>query len=783
MIWTPEVIGAAVHWVVLALLGVAGLFFVWQFCVPAWRVHSSLHGAIKALTRLKSSGAPALDLDMIERVAMKSSALQHCWSEFRDTLHPQKQANAQGVMEVTRWRQTALSSVYFSEQALVEAPLRVEFYKHLPGILTGLGIIGTFTGLILGLNGFEVSDDAGRVRSGLKSLLDSVGSAFVVSGSAIALAMLVTTIEKLVINGRYTQVERLCGLIDSLFDAGAGEEYLQRLVEASETSATQALQMKESLVTDLKQVLSELTQQQIATMNTNSLQLGSAITSSISEGLKEPLAKISDAVQSVSGQQGEAVNKLLTDVLAGFMSQMEGMFGQQMRSVNEMLAQTAGTIQEASKRFETLAGQIQQAGTGAVEGMARRMDESLQQMQARQAEANVQMREFIDQLKKSVAAGQAESAELTLGMMRELGESTNALLKSMQEQGRQAADDQARQQAKQMGDMGDLMARTTQSVQETSQRFEELAAKIQEAGSGAVQDMGHRLEASLQKAQDREAAAQQEMRDFVERLQGQVRDGHAQTAEATQVMLHSLGEGTHALLKALQEQNEAAGHEQSRRQAKMAAEANELLSEQTQLVKELLEANRQASASTQQVIVALKAAADEHIARMGAGAERLYQGSTALGDKLQDMRAATSDMSSALTGLNAAGAVLNQTLSATQQALGDQKVVRDTLADMVRNLRETVEAAKREGALTTQLVNQLHEAGQTLAGASQQADEYLDAVTRVLGEAHAEFGKHMETTLREGNRAFHQELAQATDYLRSAISDLGDALDNIPQPA
>ena len=34
---------------------------------------------------------------------------------------------------------------------MVDAPLRTEFYKHLPGILTGLGIIGTFSGLIIGL--------------------------------------------------------------------------------------------------------------------------------------------------------------------------------------------------------------------------------------------------------------------------------------------------------------------------------------------------------------------------------------------------------------------------------------------------------------------------------------------------------------------------------------------------------------------------------------------------------------------------------------------------------
>ncbi|MDC8783616.1 anti-phage ZorAB system protein ZorA [Roseateles koreensis] len=604
-----------------------------------------------------------MDLDRIGTEVMTSTELRHGWDEFRDTLHPQKQANAMGVMEVSRWRATAMANSFFTEQALVDAPLRTEFYKHLPGILTGLGIIGTFSGLILGLQGFKVSDDAGVVRNSLETLITSVGGAFIVSGCAIALAMVVTTFEKLFVNWRYTEVEALCGLIDSLYDSGAGEEYLQRLVEASETSATQAMQMKESLVTDLKQVLTEISQQQIATMNANSMQLGSTITSSISEGLKEPLARISDAVQNVSGSQGEAVNKLLTDVLSGFMAQMEGMFGSQMTSVNEMLGQTAATIQQASMRFEALANQIQQAGTGAVDGMAKRMDEALQQMQARQSEANEHMRAFIDELKSNVAKGQTESAELTLGMMRELGDSTNALLKGLQQQAHSAQAEQAQQQALIAKHTGDLL----------------------EAQAEAVDDLTGAVEAA--------AAA---MRD---------------------------------------------------------------------------------------AIAGLKTSTQQNIERMGTGAERLYQASNTLGDRLTDMKLAAGSVTDSLGGLNAASSTLTQALAATQQVLGDHKAVRDTLATMVRDLRETIETAKREAAMTAQLVNQLRQASETLGAAATEADSYLGSVSEVLGQAHAEFAKHMETTLREGNRSFHQELAQATGYLKDAIRDLGDVVDSMPQSA
>lgn len=324
------------HWIIfLPLIGAAWKFYT-EFFKPSQRLGSELKQATEELEKLKSTGS-VLDLDLINARVMVSAELRHGWAEYRDTLHGQKSTNATGMLEVSRWRATAMANMFFTEQTVVDGPLKTEFYKHLPGILTGLGIIGTFTGLILGLSGFKVTTDAAGAQLSLQNLLASVGSAFIVSGTAIALAMIATWLEKSTLNKRYGELENFCALIDGLFDAGAGEEYLQRLVEASETSATQAMQMKESLVTDLKQVLTELAQQQIATMTSTSQQLGHAISASLSEGLAEPLTRISDAVSTVGQNQGDAVNKMLTDVLGSFADKMEGMFGTQLRGMNEMM--------------------------------------------------------------------------------------------------------------------------------------------------------------------------------------------------------------------------------------------------------------------------------------------------------------------------------------------------------------------------------------------------------------------------------------------------------------
>lgn len=202
------------------------------------------------------------------------------------------------------------AEVFFGDTVVIDSRLRTEFFKHLPGILTGLGIIGTFLGLI-GLQAFQVSDNAAVVRKSLEVLLHGVFEAFIVSATAIALAMVITFIEKWLVASLYKKNEELCFLIDSMFEAGAGEEYLARLVKASEESADQSKILKDALVKELDAVLSRLTEQQISASASGNLQLGQHIVNSFTEGLKEPLEQVAGAVQASSRDQGDAVTKLL----------------------------------------------------------------------------------------------------------------------------------------------------------------------------------------------------------------------------------------------------------------------------------------------------------------------------------------------------------------------------------------------------------------------------------------------------------------------------------------
>lgn len=222
-----------------AVLALLLIFFVAAFLMPGIVHWFRLRRILARIAKFKTNNY----VTEFKQVFENDKRLAHLWKEYQDSLHFQKEQN-DGQIIVKAVRATGPAEMFFNEQVVVDSRLRTEFFKHLPGIFTGIGIIGTFSGLIEGLQQFKVSENAATVRESLETLMHFVGEAFVVSASAIFLAMVVTFIEKLLLASLYRRTEDIAHAIDACFVSGAGEEYLSRLARASEESASQSKILK-----------------------------------------------------------------------------------------------------------------------------------------------------------------------------------------------------------------------------------------------------------------------------------------------------------------------------------------------------------------------------------------------------------------------------------------------------------------------------------------------------------------------------------------------------------
>jgi len=404
-----------------------------------------------------------------KKLFMRDKQLAHLWAEYSESLHVQREER-DGQMQVVAVRSTIAADTYFNEQFVVDSRLRTEFFKHLPGIFTGLGIIGTFTGLIEGLRRFQVSENAATVRASLESLMHAVGEAFLISAAAIAAAMAVTFLEKLLLAALYRKTEAIAHGIDARFEAGAGEEYLSRLVNASEASASQSKILKDALVKELGDILRELTASQLSTGQQLHAQLaqrieestnrqveaarednqvlGDIIAGSIEKSLKGPLDKIANSVETASGDQSATAVKMLNDIMVSFSQRLNDLFGGQINGINELNKQTAQGMQDAVASLNALVGKLEESGKKTTDDMAAQMAASIRAMEERQASINTQTEEFVDQIRQLVQSSQAETQQKLQATLDSIGQQMTTILSKLSEsQAKVFEDNRAREQS------------------------------------------------------------------------------------------------------------------------------------------------------------------------------------------------------------------------------------------------------------------------------------------------------------------------------------------------
>ncbi len=623
------------------------LIFIGAFLIPGIAYWFRLHSIQSRIAKFKTQN----HVVEFKKVFEKDNRLAHLWKEYQDSLHTQTEQQ-DGQLVVKAVRATGPAEVYFSEQVVVDSRLRTEFFKHLPGIFTGIGIIGTFSGIIEGLRHFKVSENAATVRESLETLMHFVGEAFVISASAIFLAMLVTFIEKLLLASLYRQTEDIAHAIDAHFVSGAGEEYLSRLVQASEESASQSKILKDALVKELGELLRELTAAQISAGREQQVVLGQTITEGIHQSLKAPLEEIANTVRSASGDQSAAAVRMLQDVMAGFSERLNDLFGGQISGINELNQQTARGIQDAVSTLQTLVANIEASSQRSADAMAQRMAEAVEKMEARQEAMNAQSASFVEQIRQSVASSQA------------------------------ATDEKLRASIEAMG---------TQV-------------------SGLLANLSHSQEAAFDANNKREEAMA------------------ARSQSAVNAMSESVGAA----------------------------------------IKELGAATTRMAES----VASLTQATASSVERMNAGAEMLGTASrnfASAGDRVSGVMGKAAELSAKL--VETSGGLTTGSM-AMQEVLRDYRSQRDAVSLLVTELRATVETARKEAALTSDVLSRIESSAAKLGTAQKQADEYLEGVSRVLAEAHKSFATEVKRTLDKANTEFHVKLTTAVGMLSAAVNEL-----------
>lgn len=490
---------------VVVLIAAASVLFLLFVVIFFWRgiqLWAQLRKLARRLRQLE--GTPMSELCDTLGVAFKGTRCAHAWSEYEETLHKQHGVEG-GERRLRDVRATVPAEGFFNPEAIIDSRLGAEFFRHVPGIFTGLGIIGTFYGLIRGLMAFDPGVDAEKLKLSLGGLFAHVMDAFMFSMFAIAAAMLITLVEKCIYAACIHQLGQLANNLDSLFRSGVGEEYLSELVHASQDNATQTRQLKESLVEDLKELLVGLTERQISATREMSSEIGRHLASS----LEEPLASIAETVRQASSQQTVAVGAALESLMRAFMDQMKETLGGQLQGLDEMLRASTQSLGQVEMSLRSLVADMQRAGSESTAGMQQAVHALIERLQTEQQRQAEQSAAGVDRLLDKVGSAVEQIAQ----SQQEMREQSQQFVRSMIER---------------------LQAEQQRQAEQSAAGVDRLLGKVESAVeqiAGSQREMREQSQADLSR--------------FVEAMKGrvdQLADANRQTHEQAVALARTMGE-------------------------------------------------------------------------------------------------------------------------------------------------------------------------------------------------------------------------------------------------
>ncbi|WP_253711828.1 hypothetical protein [Bradyrhizobium sp. WD16] len=326
------------------LVSAATLFlaFVCAVLPQAYRLHSAL-SAVRGKSKETSEDQKRLSFhsryDEVDTTLSSNKLTSTAWAEFRKTLIFRETAQAPVILASAR------PSQFFTTRSL---RVQYDFVRSLPNFFVGLGLLGTFIGLIAALT-FSTASltsavDQEHIKQALSKLLTTAAAKFYISAAGLVASILLSLFIRLILRHLSATVHQL------------NESLEERLLFVSEQKISERqLTVQQESLTELK------------LFNTNiAMRIGDAVRQAVeqsNDSLTAKLSEIADSFSKLIEASGAGAGKAVGDA-------MKGAFEASLTDASRSLTGLASELKDLPTRLEQAATTISDAGKAAAKEQA-----------------------------------------------------------------------------------------------------------------------------------------------------------------------------------------------------------------------------------------------------------------------------------------------------------------------------------------------------------------------------------------------------------------------------
>ena len=472
------------------IIGISFLVLIIYFGVRILLQYQLIRSLTRKIRQFNRPAQPSIKQQLEQDFARKIEFAE-AWQEFEDSLVTRQRDENQEVVY-----KTDEASYFFSEDRLLGQYVNLRFWNSIPAILVGLGILGTFVGLVWGLIPFSSIDfqNTEEIKNAIKELLSGVSTAFVTSVWGMVTSLLFNGVEKLAIGGINSEIANLQRSLDNLFTLTVQEKIAFQQADelAQQTAALKSFST--DLANDIKSAMAEGRQEILSELN----KTVEAFSTTILEQLRPILEKLMEAIEELRQQKEEsstdAIGKLIEEfqksLSTSTVTQMEelaktvGEASQSLKDLPDQIGVMIASIQEQINETRQLLAETSQEQTDQMKSM---MDEMIKTLQGVVELAANQTSEQLDQRMKDMKAVSAESIQTLQETIAELKQSITSISDQQQDAIGKITSQTAQASADATDQMSQLIHQITTKLGETVQAAESSINKLLEQQKGQIE--------------------------------------------------------------------------------------------------------------------------------------------------------------------------------------------------------------------------------------------------------------------------------------------------------
>ena len=259
----------------------------------------------------------------IEMAAIENNDHGQLWKEFDESLI----VSSDGL----RLFNTLDASHFFNTHTLARGITESRMLAAVPGFLTAIGVIGTFTGLLLGIGQLDFGQaDPAKLKEGMEAVVKGASIAFMTSVWGVSLSVIFNIVEKALESHIREKISSLQDKVDYLYTRINVEQSLIEISHSSQSSQETLMGLAEKIGNKMQEAV---------------VQMSESMQSGIEESLRKVMApaieKLVQASTELADKQASGSQEVLQDLIHQFTTGL----AQEGNKQQELMAETSSAVQ------------------------------------------------------------------------------------------------------------------------------------------------------------------------------------------------------------------------------------------------------------------------------------------------------------------------------------------------------------------------------------------------------------------------------------------------------